>query len=159
MSSPKKFRGKRLDNGEWVYGDLFQSKYGTAILVNRDDKDLDPGWYYPNDVFECKQVDPETVGQLTTIPDKNKQNIWEGDIVKQTYHKEIRDFDNSWMCIDGHHIGRVIMTASAGVCMVNPLHYSIDDDTTAISKQYKKVAGYRCEVIGNVHDNPELLAI
>lgn len=137
-----RFRGKRLDNGEWVYGDLFQSKYITSILVNRDDRDLDPGWFYPNDVFECHKVDPETVGQYTGLKDRNGKEIYEMDIFPpgERTHGEI-----TIVCYDTKQaryksVPLSLYKANAGNggwtgYDINP--YS--------------------EVIGSVYDNPDLL--
>lgn len=96
-----RFRGKRIDNGEWVYGYLFQSKYGTSILVNRDDRELDPGWFYPNDVFECHKVDPETVGQYTGLKDSVSDEEWyEGDIISSNPHSTRTEVEV--ICFDSH---------------------------------------------------------
>lgn len=101
---------------------------------------------------------------FTGLKDKNGKEIYEGNVIKQEYTAIIKtDYDPvSYGLIDqeteeGHHIGEVVIIASKGVCMRKPLRYSLEDDKTEISNQYKNVAGYRCEVIGNVYDNPDLI--
>lgn len=67
MNREIKFRGKRIDNGEWVYG----------YLADED---------YINDIYSIDlssiEVDRDTVGQFTGLFDKNGKEIYEGDIIK-----------------------------------------------------------------------------
>ena len=119
------FRGKRVDNSEWVEG------YYCRAFRWAGDKEPVPA-IQENDSFMFRAIDPETVGQYTGLTDKNGNRIFEGDIIKFcTGLKKpyIVEFDT----------GRFVLTRSDA-------HAEIID-----------VCIVPCEVIGNIHDNPELL--
>jgi len=64
-----KFKAKRLDNGEWVEGDLMKESYGARIIEHTSKAD---NWV---------AVDPSTVCQFTGLKDTNDVPIFEGDII------------------------------------------------------------------------------
>lgn len=124
------FRGKRTDNGEWVYGiyspynwDIFlEREEKPQIIIISDDKKIDGLW--------CEVI-PETVGPFTDLTDKNGVKIFEGDI--------LRDDDNEE--------NGVVEFVDGEFCVVfgNVETHGIADIACC------------CYVIGNIHDNPELL--
>lgn len=71
-----KYRGKRKDTGEWIYGDLIHRRiWSQSVSVIRVS---DSGF----DVYEEYEVDPYTVGLSSGIPDKKGKDIFDGDICR-----------------------------------------------------------------------------
>jgi uncharacterized phage protein (TIGR01671 family) len=67
-----KFRGKRVDNGEWVYGGYTYDRPQNSHYII----DFDEGY--------LEEVIPESVGMSTNLKDKPGKEIWEGDVVKKS---------------------------------------------------------------------------
>lgn len=94
------FRGKRKDNGKWVYGFLFSYKVGFAIegIETWDG--------------ERHRIDPATVGQYTGLTDKNGRRIFEGDLLVLATNRthEVKFADGSFYMngtgISIHHAGK-----------------------------------------------------
>ena len=153
------FRGKRVDNGEWVEGDLLQIKYYNKPIIECKIMPQTP-------VSSAYPVLPETVGQYTGLTDKNGKRILEGDIVRYNTYD---DFD----CQSVAKFGEYNQDGSAGEYSASKcIGFSVDVDnftcpdlceygSNCFSNYLKQqnileVAQY-CEIIGNIHDNPELM--
>ena len=149
------FRGKRTDNGTWTCGYLFCIWERTYLC-----------WGTTNDVPNMKEVLPETIGQYTGLTDRNGKKIFEGDIVR---YNTFDDFD----CQSVVKFGEYNQDGSAGEYSASKcIGFYVDVDnftcpdwceygSNCFSNYLKQqnileVAQY-CEIIGNIHDNPELM--
>ena len=137
------FRGKRIDNGEWVVGlvvkdfECYGQKDEHTYIVTHEY----PSGCYGGDIYI--EVIPETVGQYTGLTDKNGKKIFEGDICR---FRECSKGDMCW-------IGKV--------------HYKYQQFLISGGKNKEcdcpfiipmsRLSSERIEVMGNIHDNPELL--
>ena len=146
------FRGKRKDNGEWVEGYIVicneEINHGKVYMC-----DSVKSIYFNGDTFEIGdfyEVDSDTVGECTGLPDKNGKKIFEGDIVSGTALSRERTGVIVW-------IGQL---AGFGV------RYTGRDDPTAWQEssilkdiERHKYSEFCARVIGNIHDNPGLLEV
>lgn len=136
MSREIKFRGKRIDNGEWNYGKVLEGNFDTFIvtMVNTINGQL-------FDVLGHAVI-PETVGQFTGLKDKNGKEIYEKDIC-WTFGPG-KDFQ--------HEV--VYKNGAFGYCVEHQGFISFAGNHNF----YWDGKSEHIEVIGNVFDSPELLA-
>lgn len=139
------FRGKRIENGEWMYG-----YYVHIGPVSCQIACIIPA--YASAVYAI-EVDHTTVGQFTGLLDKNGKRIFEGDVVKYTF--DMPDNPNATENGKKVIIGRVFFSdwrASFSVTAGRNCSSSLNNDLFKYVRN-----GNRVEVIGNIHDNRELL--
>ena len=142
------FRGKRIDNGEWVDGYYYESKISGCFILSPKIKVRKKDGVVINDSFEVFEVIPETVGQFTGLTDKNDKKIFEGDIVHAVYQVGYVGCKN----VD-YGIGVVKYCAS----YYGGASYEIDIIGDSGSRVFTASLENGVEVIGNIHDNPELI--
>ncbi len=130
-----KFRGKRLDNGEWVYGYYFIEERDIEDgIIWRDIPQIQQRY---GDHFQYFDVDPATVGQYTGLHDKNGKEIYVGDLVA------VADYAN-W-----EGLYKIIWDEKN-------LMYMLED---AFGDREKLCEFEEYLVKGNIYENPELLEV
>ena len=124
------FRGQRADNGEWVYG--YYSPLNLPIVGIM-------GHFINEGGYNAVEINPETVGQYTGLTDKNGKKIFEGDVIE------------CWS--EGVKARGTVQQNIGGLWIIYPawqkhIQWGLcpeSDGSTDV------------EIIGNIHDNPELL--
>lgn len=139
------FRGKRVDNGEWVHGKGLQQckdELGNEIVaiftdIVKSEKYIKKEGRY---TLYYVPVKAETLGLYTGLKDKNRKKIFEGDILYQGAKML------GVVCISARY-GISIQKKSSTWSLINFVLDS-DFDTSVLSD---------VEVVGNIYDNPELI--
>ncbi len=126
MKREIKFRGKRKDNGQWIYGGFCKSKDNYFICDER-----------PETIVNL-EIDSKTLGQRVGIKDNDWIDIYEGDIVKADFGMEKMNGNGKVEWSDNGGYWKFISTKPHKLPSL--LHRA-----------------FNIEIIGNIHDNPELL--
>lgn len=149
------FKAKRLDNGEWVIGNLIQNPFFKGvrswISSEQEDKTRLRSISRTQALWNSIEVDQSTICQCTGLKDKNGKLIWENDVVKDLFsytYAPIR-YGSYQNCFDS------TKTENVGFYV----------DWSVIDKKYmRKDLGYwinmvDAKIVGSKIDNPELLEV
>lgn len=145
------FRGKRNDNGEWVYGSLLRLNLKKTFICD--------GTVWIGTLTPCKfEVIPETVGQYTGLTDKNGKKVFEGDIFRYGQRFDYACYLESIEHPEEYD-GKIYDTDIE----IDVVEWGIDMDYPAFdfkNHQFEcnglaqiMCGDYEYEVIGNIHDN------
>ena len=128
------FRGKDAESSKWLYGWVFGGKAESII-------ELDTQYVSEEGVeaYYTSVVIPETVGQYTGLDDKNGVKIFEGDVVR--YLNSIES-------------GNGVVISDSCAFLFNWIDI---DETDSLLRHFQ--CSEELEVIGNVHDNSELMEV
>ena len=129
------YRGKRIDNGKWVYGGVYRV-HTVETQFNPTETKKFNYWIIGED-GKTNLINKDTIGQFTGLCDKNGTKIWEHDILRGYrnndsivyWHEEQVGFDVKYLRNE-------------------PCSYVFDKHSAAL-----------CEIVGNKFDNPELLEV
>lgn len=136
-------RGKRIDNGEWIYWD----RYGRITDINgeptKTEIDIPTLLPYPTYIADLPIINDETVGDYTGLTDKKGKRIFEGDIVKS--------WSSWWRTPERIEVDtyEVVCRHLGALDLVRKTSYG--EKSTSLNRSST------VEVIGNKWDNPELL--
>jgi uncharacterized phage protein (TIGR01671 family) len=127
-----KFRGKRVDNGEWVYGSLVVPNIGTTCVYIYNNAGVE----FSGELAQW-EVDPESAGEYTGLQDKKAVDIYEGDLAINAVGEKgiIRYKDGAFYLYYFDEPAKQY------------LHLSVIKD-----KDYNSTGKCDIEVIGNIHE-------
>lgn len=132
MNREKKFKGKSLKYGNWLFGSLWIDGGKCYIIHEKESEKAGENSWYDTYVTE---VDPSTVGQYAGLKDKKGKEIYEGDIVR---HR-------------GYNGMKISVVVFSNGC------FNVGRHQGSSTKETPMLITTNCEVIGNIHDNPELI--
>lgn len=135
------FRGKLEYNGKWIYGDLLQYENGDVAIFGEK---LSSFGCECTEMSKRDRVIPDTIGQYTGLKDKDGREIYEGDILE--YIGKRRDNMNKvYRRKVVFHEGMFALLSKELPAYSALNYHCMEDGRSAWS------------VIGNIHDNPELM--
>ena len=148
------FRGKRLYNGDWVEGYLYEHEPPLVGIVSEKDEPEASKWFIARTGFadwnmprpvELVEVDPSTVGQYTGLKDKNGERIFDGDIIAVPFEEDRSPWEENCIYYEN---GKVYFDEIRFGWYVK---FKCDELTLW---EYDDCG---VTIIGSIHDNPEFM--
>ena len=148
MKREIKFRGKASHTGMWLYGDLI--KIGNSYHILGKDDMREDGHHITQDSDIPTWVDKDTIGQFIGLFDKNGKEIYEGDIL--TKFANINKISDPQLsnAEPEYRLTTVVYDDAA-------FKITYDGKPDGVINYYGGAMVEDMEVVGNIHDNPELL--
>ncbi|HDU6353220.1 YopX family protein [Listeria monocytogenes] len=126
------FRGKRIDNREWIYGNLMQFEDSATFIFVDERKGASTLTYAHFIINNMHAIDEKTIGQYTGLKDKNSKKIFERDL-----------------CWDEHNECYGVVKFEEGKFLY--VWENIAEDLWEVADSI--------EIYGNIHENPDLLEV
>ena len=152
------FHGKRKDNGEWVEGCGIIATENWVSIFNVID-DIDENSSEVNEI----EILPETVGQYTGLTDKNGVRIFEGDIFKfddEVWESSYTSCGTEYDSFAVENYG--VVGFDEEMARFDFIKYKFSENSVEADLHENHTIDFsefvcELEIIGNIHDNPELL--
>ena len=149
----REYRGKRIDNYEWIYGSLsFLVLDGTYIVENRIEHELEEDLTFGDLSEMTHEVFPKSVGQFTGRHTNDGIKVFEDDIVKHSFTNKVRDIEfpcNDWKMgvvrYNTDYTRYEVVVFSQKGCSSGTIPFATH------------LEHHDWEVVGNTTDNPEIV--
>ncbi|CUK78281.1 TPA_asm: hypothetical protein GYV25_13050 [Listeria monocytogenes] len=122
------FRGKRIDNGEWVYGNLMQFEDSATFIFADERKGASTLTYAHFIINNMHAIDEKTLGQYTGLKDKNGKKIFEGDIGWDEHNEcyGIVKFEDAKFLYLWENIAEDLWEVADGIEICGNIHENLD---------------------------------